>query len=64
MDLNAAARAALVEMIDHLVETYGFDRPAAYALCSAVVDLRASEVVDVPYPVVSALLPLDIFESA
>jgi formamidase len=63
MDLNAAARAALVEMIDHLVETYGFDRPAAYALCSAVVDLRASEVVDVPYPVVSALLPLDIFES-
>ena len=36
--------------------------PAAYALCSAVVDLRLSEVVDVPYPVVSALLPLDIFE--
>jgi formamidase len=61
MDLNVAAREALLEMIDHLERTYGFERPAAYALCSAVVDLRASEVVDVPYPVVSALLPLDVF---
>jgi formamidase len=51
-------------MIDHLERTYGFARPAAYALCSVCVDLRVSEVVDVPYPVVSALLPLDVFESA
>jgi formamidase len=50
-------------MIDHLERTYGFARPAAYALCSVCVDLRVSEVVDVPYPVVSALLPLDVFES-
>ncbi len=49
-------------MIDHLEQTYGFERPAAYALCSVAVDLRISEVVDVPNPVVSALLPLDIFE--
>jgi formamidase len=62
MDLNAAARTALVEMIDHLERTYGFERPAAYALCSVIVDLRISEVVDVPNPVVSALLPLDVFE--
>ena len=62
MDLNAAARAALLEMIDHLERTYGFERAAAYALCSVAVDLRISEVVDVPYPVVSALLPLDLFE--
>src|SRR5438105_14606325 len=61
MDLNAAAREALLEMIAHLEWTYGFERPAAYALCSAVVDLRVSEVVDVPYPLVSALLPLDVF---
>jgi formamidase len=60
MDLNAAAREALLEMIAHLEHTYGFERAAAYALCSAVVDLRVSEVVDVPYPVVSALLPLDV----
>jgi formamidase len=63
MDLNAAAREALLEMIDHLERTYGFARPAAYALCSATVDLRVSEVVDVPYPIVSALLPLDVFEA-
>jgi len=62
MDLTVAAREALTGMIDHLVATYGFEPVAAYALCSAVVDLRLSEVVDVPYPVVSALLPLDIFE--
>jgi len=61
MDLNAAAREALLEMIAHLERTYGFERAAAYALCSAVVDLRVSELVDVPYPVVSALLPLDVF---
>jgi formamidase len=63
MDLNAAARAALLEMIGHLERRYGFERPAAYALCSACVDLRISEVVDVPYPLVSALLPLDIFNT-
>ncbi len=63
MDLNAAARVALLEMIDHLEQRYGFERPAAYALCSVAVDLRVCEVVDVPYPVVSALLPLDLFET-
>jgi formamidase len=63
MDLNAAARAALLEMIAHLERRYGFHRPAAYALCSVAVDLRISEAVDVPYPLVSALLPLDVFET-
>jgi formamidase len=62
MDLTVAAREALTGMIDHLVARRGFEPVAAYALCSAVVDLRLSEVVDVPYPVVSALLPLDIFD--
>ena len=37
-------------------------RPAAYCLCSVCVDLHLSEVVDVPYPLVSALIPLDVFE--
>jgi len=63
MDFNAAPRAALLEMIGHLEGMYGLARPAAYALCSVAVDLRVSEVVDVPYPVVSALQPLDIFTS-
>jgi formamidase len=61
MDLTEAARWALLEMIDYLEATHGFEREAAYALCSACVDLRLSEVVDVPYPLVSALLPLDVF---
>jgi formamidase len=64
MDLMVATREAVAAMIDHLVTTRGFEPAAAYALCSAVVDLRISEVVDVPYPIVSALLPLDVFEPA
>ena len=63
MDIDAAARAALLEMIDYLEARLGIARAAAYALCSVAVDLRISEVVDIPYPLVSALLPLDIFES-
>ena len=62
MDVDAAAREALLEMIGYLEATYRFERAAAYALCSVTVDLRISEAVDVPYPLVSALLPLDIFE--
>ena len=47
-------------MIEHL-QTRGFDRQQAYALCSVAVDLRISQTVDVPNLLVSALLPLDIF---
>jgi formamidase len=62
MDLTVAAREALLAMIDYLDATYGFEPAAAYALCSAAVDLRLSEVVNVPYPLVSAQLPFDVFE--
>jgi formamidase len=61
MDLTEATRQALLEMIGYLEATHRFERAAAYALCSACVDLRLSEVVDIPYPLVSALLPLDVF---
>ena len=61
MDLTEATRQALLEMIGYLEAERGLERLAAYALCSACVDLRLSEVVDVPYPLVSALLPLDVF---
>jgi formamidase len=64
MSLDVAVREALLEMIGHLQDERGFSRPAAYALCSVCVDLRLSEVVDLPYPLVSALLPLDVFEDA
>lgn len=62
LDLTLAARGALLDMIDYLATTHGFSREAAYCLASVAVDLRLSEVVDVPNAVVSALLPLDIFE--
>jgi formamidase len=59
-DVTVAAKNALLNMIDHL-ETRGFTRQQAYALCSVTVDLRISQTVDVPNQLVSALLPLDIF---
>jgi formamidase len=59
-DVTLAARNALLAMIDYL-EQRGFNRQQAYAICSVAVDLRVSEVVDVPNFVVTAFLPLDIF---
>ena len=60
-DATLAARNALLNMIDHLVGERGFTRQQAYAICSVAVDLKVSELVDVPNFVVSAFLPLDIF---
>jgi formamidase len=62
MDLTAAARAALLAMIDWLEVEHRLSRPAAYCLCSACVDLQLSEVVDIPFPLVSASVPLEVFE--
>ena len=60
-DATLAARNALLNMIDHLVGERGYTRQQAYAICSVAVDLKVSELVDVPNFVVSAFLPLDIF---
>jgi len=59
-DATLAARNAMLAMIDYLQQR-GFDRQQAYAICSVAVDLRISEVVDVPNFVVTAFLPLEIF---
>jgi formamidase len=59
-DATLSARNALLAMIDLLVER-GWNRQQAYAICSVAVDLKLSELVDVPNMVVSAFLPLDIF---
>lgn len=56
-----AARRALLDMIEYL-RAEGWSGPQAYALCSVAVDLHISELVDIPNVVVSAFLPLDIFE--
>jgi formamidase len=60
-NLSVAARSAVRNMVDHLCTEYGYTREQAYALCSVAVDLKVSEVVDVPNFVVSAVLPLEIF---
>jgi formamidase len=60
-DLTVAARSAVLAMIDHLTQEGPWNRQQAYAICSVAVDLKVSELVDVPNFVVSALLPTDIF---
>ena len=60
-DLTLACRNALLNMID-LLQERGFNREQAYVICSVGVDLRVSNVVDVPNYVVSALLPEEILE--
>jgi len=57
-----AARDALRHMIDHMTSTYGLTPEEAYVLASITVDLKISEVVDKPNWIVSAYLPLAIFE--
>jgi formamidase len=59
-DLNLATRNALLEMID-LLQDRGWTKAQAYAICSVAVDLRISNVVDLPNVTVSALLPEAIF---
>jgi acetamidase/formamidase len=62
-DLYAAAQDATRAMIDHLGTRYGLSPEDAYLLCSLVVDLKLSEVVDAGQYVVSAVLPESIFLS-
>jgi acetamidase/formamidase len=49
---EARRRASLVVPAMHI---------SAYAICSVAVDLKISQVVDVPNMLVSAFLPEDIF---
>ena len=60
--LNLACRNAILSMMA-LLQERGWSREQAYVICSVAVDLRISNVVDVPNVVVSALLPEDIFQT-
>jgi len=60
-NLTLACRNAVLNMIE-LLQERGFTRNQAYIICSVAVDLRVSNVVDVPNYVVSALLPEAIFD--
>jgi formamidase len=60
-NLTLACRNAVLNMMQ-LLQERGFSREQAYVICSVAVDLRISNVVDVPNYVVSALLPEAIFD--
>ena len=60
-DVTLAARNALLNMIEYLQAERQYSRQQAYAICSVAVDVKISELVDVPNFVASAFLPLDIF---
>jgi formamidase len=61
-DLVLAARNALSEIIDWMVQNKGLTAEQAYIVSSVAVDLRIGQVVDVPNYIVSAVLPLEIFK--
>jgi acetamidase/formamidase len=61
-DLMLASKNAVRRMIEWLVPRYRITPDEAYLLCSVVVDLRISEVVDPPNWVVTALFPLDLVD--
>jgi formamidase len=60
-NLTLACRNAVLNMIE-LLQERRFSREQAYVICSVSMDLRISQVVDVPNYVVSALLPEAIFD--
>jgi formamidase len=62
-NLTLACRNAVLNMME-LLQERGFSRQQAYVICSVAVDLRVSNVVDVPNYVISALLPEAIFDGA
>jgi acetamidase/formamidase len=60
-NLLEATKHAIRQMIIYLVQTKGLTREEAYMLCSIAVDLRITQVVDMPNYTVGAFLPLNIF---
>ena len=62
LDLNLATRRALLELHGWLTATRGLGAEEAYVLMSVAAELRISELVDAPNALVSAALPLDVFE--
>ncbi len=62
LDLNLATRRALIELLSWLQHERGLSREAAYVLMSVAAELRVSQLVDIPNPLVSAALPLEVFE--
>jgi formamidase len=62
LDLGLATRRALLELIAWLKAEHGFDFEQACALASVAAELRISQAVDLPNPLVSAVLPLEVLQ--
>jgi acetamidase/formamidase len=62
-DLYDSSKRAISQMIDYLTSERKLSRIEAYVLCSVAVDLTIEEIVDLPNWLVSASLPLDVFEA-
>ena len=60
-DLMEAARSAVRDMIDHLVDRRGLRRQDSYVLCSLAADLKITEVVDAPNWIVACFMPDAVF---
>ena len=63
-DLMENAKNAVRDMIDWLVTDQQLSMHEAYALCSVAGDLKISEMVDLPYWLVSMTFPCGIFDKA
>jgi acetamidase/formamidase len=61
-DLYVAAQDAVRAMVAHISQTYEMSGEDAYLLSSLCVDLKISEIVDAGQYIVSAVLPLAVFE--
>lgn len=62
-DLMVASQDAVRSMIDLLGREFSLEPADAYLLCSVVVDLKVTEVVDRPNWVVSAYLPKSVMRT-
>jgi formamidase len=61
-DLTKAAENALMNMIAHLQQEYGFSESESAIVCSVAVDLRINQASNNPNYLVSAFLPLEVVE--
>lgn len=62
MDVTLAARRALLELLGWLQAERGLTREQAYVLASVAADLRVAEAVNIPNPLVTCRIALDVFE--
>jgi len=61
-DLMEASKDALRAMVKHVAQRYEMSPEDAYLLASLCVDLKISEIVDAGQYVISAVLPLAVFQ--